>query len=98
MVRSFDNESNLDTSKISKPIKSDEFICIRDYKALSKTELNLKKNSRVLVLEKSLNGWWFVDAGHEGQGYVPQCILIPLNGSFVHNKPIKPDKSKSLIK
>lgn len=30
------------------------------------------------MLEKSFNGWWFVDST-DGQGFVPQSVLKPLN-------------------
>lgn len=50
-------------------------MCVHNYKSLSKTEINLRKGTRVFVIEKNLNGWWFVDSPTEGQGYVPKCVL-----------------------
>lgn len=71
---------------ISQPIKSDDYVVAFDYKGLSKTELSLRKNTRVYVIEKNLSGWWFVDAGSEGQGFVPHCVLKPLNSQSEPNE------------
>ena len=42
------------SSEISKPIKTQEYICVHDYKAYSKNELTLKKNTKCYVVEKNL--------------------------------------------
>lgn len=80
---------------ISKPFKAEEYICVHNYKALSKTELNIKKNTKVFVIEKNLNGWWFVDSSVEGQGYVPKCVLKPSKeqNSDDDDAPIQSEKS-----
>jgi hypothetical protein len=31
------------------------------------------------VIEKNLNGWWFIDSEKNGQGYIPSCVIQPLN-------------------
>lgn len=64
-------------------------MCVHNYKSLSKTEINLRKGTRVFVIEKNLNGWWFVDAPAEGQGYVPKCVLKPFKSSSNHQKSIR---------
>lgn len=95
---------------ISTPFQPDEYVCVHNYKPLSKTEIGLRKGARVLVVEKNLNGWWFVDSPSEGQGYVPKCVLKPLkeandgsnsNGRYNDtnnddDNPIPTDKSKIL--
>jgi hypothetical protein len=82
------DETNLSVATISKPLAAGEYVCVYNYRGLSKTELSLKKNTKCFVFEKNLNGWWFVDAGPEGQGYVPQCVLKPLNDTTAQNQPI----------
>lgn len=42
----------INSDSISKPLKMDEYICVHNYKAVSKTELSLKKNTKVNVVEK----------------------------------------------
>lgn len=95
---------------ISTPFQPDEYVCVHNYKPLSKTEIGLRKGARVLVVEKNLNGWWFVDSPSEGQGYVPKCVLKPLkadesssaryndnnNTNNDDDNPIPTDKSKIL--
>lgn len=65
---------------ISSPTKSEQYKCIHDFKAITKSEISLRNNQTVKVLEKNFNGWWFVDSG-DAQGFVPQCVLKPLNYS-----------------
>lgn len=65
---------------------------LHSYKAITKTELSVKKGAIVYVFEKNLNGWWFVDSS-DGQGYLPSCILKRVNGQE-NLAPIKLDKRK----
>jgi len=67
---------------------------LHSYKALTKTELTVKKGAIVYVFEKNLNGWWFVDSS-DGQGYLPSCILKKANGNE-SLAPIILDKRKKL--
>lgn len=60
--------------EIGPPIKPKEYLVERSYRAKTKSELSVKKGTKVFVIEKSLTGWWFVDS-KEGQGYIPQCVL-----------------------
>ncbi|CAF0965694.1 unnamed protein product [Brachionus calyciflorus] len=63
---------------ISTPLKSEDFICMHDFKPESKSEIKIRKTQIVQVLEKNENGWWFVNT-QDGQGFVPQSVLKPLN-------------------
>ena len=84
--------------RISGPIKSDEFVCAASYKAIGKNELSVRKGARVIVMEKNLNGWWFVDSSSDGQGYVPQCVLKPLDGVHSNQQiPILSYEKRNLI-
>jgi len=87
------NDSML--QNISEPIRNEEYICVHTYKALSKNELSIKKDSKCFVIEKSLNGWWFIDTA-DGQGYVPQCVIMPLNYSPEITNIIKIESRKFL--
>jgi hypothetical protein len=78
LFREADKEEDL--KSISEPLKTEEFICIHNYKACSSNELTIHKDTKCYVVEKNLNGWWFIDT-HDGQGYVPQCVLKSLNSS-----------------
>lgn len=71
---------DIQVKNISEPIRTEEYICIHDYKALSKNELSIRKDTKCYVIEKNLSGWWFVDST-EGQGFIPQCIIKPLNST-----------------
>lgn len=71
-------KSDFSVATISEPIRTEEYICIHNYKATSKNELTIHKEAKCFVIEKSLNGWWFIDSS-EGQGYVPQCVIQPVN-------------------
>lgn len=67
---------------------------MHDFAAYSKNEISLRKNSKCFVIEKNLNGWWFVDST-VGQGFVPQSVLKPLNTSNQSdNIPIKVSNRK----
>lgn len=72
------DSDDIQVKSISEPIRTEEYVCIHNYKALSKTELSIRKDTRCFVIEKNLSGWWFVDST-EGQGFVPQCIIKPIN-------------------
>jgi hypothetical protein len=88
-----DEPTRVSPTSISKPFKADEYICIHSYKALTKTEISIKKNSKVFVVEKNLNGWWFIDTP-EGQGYVPKCVIKPQNENASNDeRPIKTEIS-----
>jgi hypothetical protein len=56
--------------------------------------LSLQKDKKCFVIEKNLNGWWFVDAGAEGQGYVPQCILKRIDNETTPNQSIINEEGK----
>lgn len=80
---------------ISKPFRPDEYVCVHNYKSLSKTEISLRKGTKVFVIEKNLNGWWFVDSPNEGQGYVPKCVLKSVKAANSDDDaPIPSEKSK----
>ncbi|RMZ93806.1 SH3 and PX domain-containing 2B, partial [Brachionus plicatilis] len=101
--------SNEFPAQISLPTKNEEYKCIHDFKAMTKNEISIRKNQIVKVLEKNFNGWWFIDSS-DGQGFVPQSILSPLNNSnedklalpvdeneiFIINKDFKADKSDEI--
>ena len=91
------NKARNSPATISKPFKPEEYVCVHNYKPLSKTELNLRKGTKVFVIEKNLNGWWFVDSPNEGQGYVPKCVLKQaakeVNSDDEDDAPILTDKS-----
>jgi SH3 and PX domain-containing protein 2 len=70
-------------STISSPVMGEQYICIRDFKAKEKTtEISILKDTKVFVIEKCLNGWWFVKT-QDNQGFVPQIILEPMNSNIV---------------
>ncbi len=77
-----------EVQSISEPIRNEEYICVHTYKALSKGELSILKDAKCFVIEKSLNGWWFIDTA-DGQGYVPQCVIMPLKYSTEMTNVIK---------
>ena len=90
----FKNRTDEDSLNISKPIKTQEYICIHDYKSKFKNELSLRKNEKCFVIEKNLNGWWFVDSEKNGQGYIPQCIIQPLDPQTNDHDTMKLDNRK----
>ena len=47
---------------------------ICDFEAQGLTELSVKKNTKVSVLEKDMSGWWLVENA-DGFGYIPSSIL-----------------------
>ncbi len=49
-----ETKKNLNDLAISKPIETQEYICVHDFKAYSKNELSLKINTKCYVVEKNL--------------------------------------------
>ena len=60
--------------KITKPIKTVEYLVEKSYKAKTMTELSVMSGTKVAVIERNLSGWWFVSSP-DGEGYVPYTIL-----------------------
>jgi hypothetical protein len=71
-------------------------LVIHGFKATSKSELSIQKNSKVFVVDKNLNGWWFVQ-NKDGQGYVPGNCLKKMNSDENELKPIKVEMGKKKI-
>jgi hypothetical protein len=51
--------------------------------------LSVRKKEIVSVVEKNFTGWWFIDS-KEGQGYVPHCILMPLDKNLSSQMDFQP--------
>ncbi len=68
--------------EISTPIKGEEYMTTCDFEAQGLTELSVKKNTKVTVLEKDMSGWWLVDTQF-GFGYIPSSIL-----NVMEQKPV----------
>ncbi len=88
-----DNNKSSEHSEISisMPKSKEEWIVSDDFTAESSasTEMSVKKDTKVFVLDKNLNGWWYVEY-KEGKGYVPSSILVK-NENDTHSSrtPIK---------
>jgi len=52
---------------ISSPLKTEDYLVLRTYKAKSSSEISITKGSKVSVIEKNFNGWWLIDT-KDGQG------------------------------
>ncbi len=46
-----------------------------DFKAVAKNEISVKKGMTVSVVQKSINGWWFVETKDGSSGFVPKGAL-----------------------
>lgn len=64
----------LKCENISSPLKMEDYLVLKSYKAKTSTEVSITKGSKVSVIEKNYNGWWLIDT-KDGQGFVPQCYL-----------------------
>jgi len=62
------------TMNISAPSKLPTYRCIDDFTAVEKTELSLKRNTLVQVVQPHFNGWWFVQHA-DRTGFVPGAYL-----------------------
>ncbi|XP_059177326.1 SH3 and PX domain-containing protein 2A-like [Physella acuta] len=84
---------------ISKPKRMQCYLAIADYTAQASGEISLEAGTRVEVVEKSENGWWFVNSEDE-QGWVPSTYLEPEDGggSSAHKGPMaEPGKEENFI-
>ncbi|XP_018408869.1 PREDICTED: neutrophil cytosol factor 1 isoform X1 [Nanorana parkeri] len=66
-------------SDITGPIILQSYRAIADYEKSSKTELSVKAEDEVEVVEKDENGWWFCQMKNK-RGWVPAAYLEPLDG------------------
>ncbi|XP_069828568.1 neutrophil cytosol factor 1 [Dendropsophus ebraccatus] len=64
---------------ITGPIILQSYRAIADYEKNSKTELSVKADDVVDVVEKKENGWWFCQMKNK-RGWVPAAYLEPLDG------------------
>ncbi|KAK7142520.1 hypothetical protein R3I94_012009 [Phoxinus phoxinus] len=55
------------------------YVVTADYQRQENTEISLKAEEKVEVIEKSESGWWFVRTAEE-QGWVPATYLVSLTG------------------
>ncbi|XP_075051098.1 neutrophil cytosol factor 1 [Mixophyes fleayi] len=65
-------------SDITGPIILQSYRAIADYEKSSKTELTVKSDDVVDVVEKNENGWWFCQMRNK-RGWVPAAYLEPLD-------------------
>ena len=63
------------SSDISNPIKAQEYKVERTYKAKSKSEVSVSKDTTVTVIEKSLSGWWLINTSNGDQGMEKNCLI-----------------------
>lgn len=63
-------ESPKSIAEISSPVKAEEYNVERTYKAKSRSEVSVRKDAKVLVVEKSLSGWWLITTQTGEQGSV----------------------------
>lgn len=74
-----DNSTKKNVSDITSPIILQSYRAIADYEKNSKTELSVKTDDVVDVVEKKENGWWFCQMKNK-RGWVPAAYLEPLDG------------------
>ncbi|XP_063809801.1 neutrophil cytosol factor 1 isoform X2 [Pseudophryne corroboree] len=65
-------------SDITGPIILQSYRVIADYEKSSKTELTVKAEDAVDVVEKNENGWWFCQMKNK-RGWLPAAYLEPLD-------------------
>jgi len=65
---------------ISDPVLLEQYIALSDFQKCGKGQVNLVAGDVVEVIEKSDNGWFFVNIESE-QGWVPCSYLEPVDGS-----------------
>ncbi|XP_050398770.1 SH3 and PX domain-containing protein 2B [Patella vulgata] len=64
------------------PGQEEKYICIEKFESGGDDEISLEKGSVVEVLEKNLEGWWFIR--HNGnEGFAPATYLMKTEDEFV---------------
>ena len=53
---------------ISSPVQVQEYNIDKTYKAKTRSEVSVRKDTKVAVIEKNLSGWWFVSLPNGEQG------------------------------
>lgn len=70
-----ESEQAKNLTNISNPTKAQEYKVDRTYKAKSRSEVSVRKDTYVTAIEKSLSGWWLINTSNGDQGYVPYNVL-----------------------
>ena len=65
-----------DLTDISSPVKAQEYNVEKTYKAKTRSEVSVRKDTKVSVIEKNLSGWWFIATPNGEQG---MCLFIFIN-------------------
>jgi hypothetical protein len=76
------DEPPKDLTDISSPVKAQEYNVEKTYKAKTRSEVSVRKDTKVAVIEKSLSGWWFISTqnGEQGGAFLfCQVFLYKLN-------------------
>ncbi|KAL4231928.1 SH3 and PX domain-containing protein 2B [Mactra antiquata] len=85
-----------DTSIRFAPGEEEQYLCTEEFKGATEDELSMEKGAVVDVIEKNLEGWWFVR--YNGQeGYVPATYLIKSNNVKIRKNDFKNNVTKSEV-
>jgi len=70
------DEPPKDITDISSPVKAQEYNVEKTYKAKTRSEVSVRKDTKVAVIEKSLSGWWFISTQNGEQGGAYYLVLV----------------------